>query len=265
MKNKITIIIAIFSAILGVFLVMTYITSIEEEVAIDSNVKSVVAAKKNIPQYSLVTPDMLKIVQVPAKYMQPKSIVNIKELLDQNDNPKFVTLVPIMEDEVILLTKLTIPGKETGLAVVIASGQRAISIPVDDATISGLLMPGNRIDLIATFDNKSVYLLQNIMVLSVGDKIVGEVKHENKNKRGMLEEMAETMSGTSITLSVKPKEALKIAYAMDKCTFNIVLRSPVDNSVKPIFPVNEANLFGPVRKKTDIEVIKGADSVREIE
>ncbi len=208
---------------------------------------------------------MLKIDQVPSKYLQPKSISSIKELFDKNSKPKFVTLVPIMENEAILSTKLTIPGKETGLAVVIAQGKRAISIPVaDDTSVSGLIKPGNRVDLIATFENKSVYLLQNLLVLSVGDKIVGELADKEEGSKGMLSDMAEGMGGNSITLAVTPKEALKIAFAKDKCTFNLVLRSPIDTTVENVSPVNQGNLLGPVKStKSSIEIYKGVDSIRE--
>ncbi len=264
MKSKTAIIIAIFSAILGVFLVMSYITSIEEETALDSNIKNVVVAKKNIPQYSLITSDMLKIKQIPSKYLQPKSISSTKELFDKNAKPKFVTLVPIMENESILSTKLTIPGKETGLAVVISQGKRAISIPVaDDTSVSGLIKPGNRVDLIATFEDKSAYLLQNLLVLSVGNKIVGELADKEEESGGILADMTEGMGGNSITLAVTPREALKIAFARDKCTFNLVLRSPIDTAVENTPPINQRNLLGPAKAKSSIEIYKGVESIKE--
>lgn len=261
MKSKTAIIIAIFSALLGVLLVMSYITTIEEEAALDSNIKNVVVAKKYIARYILITSSLCKIAQIPVKYMQPNSVSSIKELLDKDGKSKFVSLVPIMENESILTTKLTTPGKETGLAVVISRGKRAISIPVaEDTSVSGLIKPGNRVDLISTFEDKSVYLLQNLLVLSVGNEILGAMEEKEK-RESIISDISGSMGEESITLAVTPKEALKIAYARNKCTFNIVLRSPVDNTIEDVSPVNQKNLLGvPVKPKAGIKVYRGVES-----
>ncbi len=255
MKSKTAIIIAIFSALLGSFLLMSYITKIEEETALDANIKNVVIAKKYITKYTLITSDMLKISQVPVKYMQPGSISSIKELFDKHGKPEFVSVVPIRENESILSTKLATPGRETGLSVVIPSGMRAISIPVEDETsVPGLMKPGNRVDLISNFKDKSVYLLQNLLVLSVGSRIIGAIDKKEKNK-SILSELSGGMGDGSITLAVTQKEALKIAYARDKCTFNIVFRNPVDNEIETVGPVNEKNLIGtPDKQRSKIHI-----------
>ncbi len=264
MKNKTAIIIAIFSAIIGIFLIMSYITKIEEEVVLDSNIKNVLIAKKYIPKFSIVTPDMIKISQVPAKYLQPGSIRNVKELLDKNSKPKFVTIAPIMEKEIILSTKLTVIGRETGLSVVIPRGKRAISIPISDSVASsGLIRPGNKVDLIATFEDKSAFLLQNLLVLAVGDSIIGSIEKKEKRK-DLLSSLEGSTGGASITLAVTPDEALKIAYAKDKCSFNIVLRSSMDNEIVKISPISLRNLLGTPVKPRSVEIYKGNQSIRQL-
>lgn len=260
MKNRTAVIIAVFSALLGIFLVISYTTSVEEEAALNSNVKNVVVAKKYIPKFSVISPGMCKIIQVPAKYIQPNSLSSIKELIDEDDKPKFVSLVPILEDESILSTKVTIPGKETGLAVVISKGMRAFSIPIsEESSAISLIKPGNKVDLISTFEEKSVYLLQNILVLSVGNRIIGDM--EKEDKQSIISEVAENMGNNNITLAVEPEDALKIAYVKDKCSFNIVLRSSFDDDIKQIPPVNQKNLFGPVQqRRQEIKIYKGVES-----
>ncbi len=265
MKKKTAIIIAIFSGILGVFLIMSYISKVEEEAALESNMKNVIVAKEYIPKYSFITPNMVKIIQIPSKYLQPGSISSIKELIDKNNKPKFVTLVPIRRGEVILTTKLTIPGRDTGLSVVIPMDKRAISIPISPETgIEGLIKPGNRVDLIATFENKSVFLLQNLLVLSVGNRIIGEIEKEEK-KRGLFPGFGEGMiGGNNITLAVTPTEALKIAYARDKCNFSIVLRSATDNKIVKVSPITKDNLLErKAKKREEIKIYRGTQSIRE--
>lgn len=266
MSKKITIIIALFSALIGVFIILGYITKVEEEASLEANLVPVIVAKKYIPKYSIISPDMVRIEMIPSKYIQPGSLSSIKELVDNKGTPRFVTTVPILEDEIILTTKLSIPGRATGLSVVVPKGKRAIVIPVGEASLSsGLIKPGDRIDLIATFEDKSVILLQNLVVLSVGEKILGESKKVRERKRGLVDIPISTSGGVqAISLAVTPTEALKISFARDKCSFNIVLRNNLDNEIVKIPPVNRANLIGtPVTPKKEITIYEGDRIIRE--
>lgn len=264
MKSKTAILIAVISALLGVFFIISYISEIEEKSALDADPKSVLVAKKYIPAYSLVTLDMVRVSQVPSRYLQPGSITSTREIVDKKGNAKFITIVPIMENEVLLSTKFILPSSETGLAVVVPLGQRAISISVNDETsLSGLIKPGNRVDLIGNFEDKSVYLLQNLLVLSVDTRIIGEHEKEG-GKKGFLEKMGEAVGGSTISLAVTPEQALKISYAKEKCSFNVVLRNMLDSGVEKVGAIDANNLL-EIRVKPigSIKVYKGVESLNE--
>lgn len=268
MKNKTALIIAIFAAVLGVFLIMGFMAKVEEKAAFDKNLKTVVVAKKNIHQYSLITLDMVKIMQVPSKYMQPGSITHYKGLVDENDNPIFVTLVPIMEDEIILTTKLSLPGG-AGLSTVIPKGKRAITVPVTSGvSSSGLLKPGNKIDLIATFGDKSVYLLQNLLVLSVGNNIIGEPDISGTRDTSLKDKVSGFLSKDSgtVTVAVTPQEALRISYSRGKCEYNVVLRNTIDDKIDNIPAVNSRNLLSSgfkSKQEDSIEIYKGTEMFKQ--
>jgi len=260
-KRKNAIFISFFAGLLGLFLIIDYVNQIKEDYAIDSNLKNILIAKKYIPPYSIVTKEMVEISQIPAKYLPPKVITKVKELY-YNKKPHYVNLVPILKNEPILLSKLTILGENTGLAVVVEKGKRAISIPIENSSLSELILPGNKVDLIATFEDKSVYLLQNLLVLAVGKNILGN--NSKKEEKSILNDL-DSDSENNITLAVLPEEALKIAYTKDKCVFHIVIRSSIDNDKLKINPITHNNLFYPASSKKDkIKIYKGIVSEEKV-
>ncbi|MBU1076704.1 MAG: Flp pilus assembly protein CpaB [Spirochaetes bacterium] len=266
MKSKIAKIIAFFAAVFGILGFLLYLNKVEEDVALESNLKNVAVAKMYIPKYAVIKPEMIRIQQVPVKYLQPGAVTSIKELLSQERNKQYVTLVPVMEGEMILSTKISMPGQNTGLSVVIPSGKRAISVPISTDTDVSLIKPGNKIDLISTFADKSVYLLQNLVVLSVGNSIIGELENEGRKSKSVLGSISDmaTGGGMNITLAVTPMEALKIAYARGKCDFNVVLRNAVDDTVNKVTPIGNNNLLDEkVKFKDSVEVIRGVDRIKE--
>lgn len=264
MSKKMTIIIAVICALLGVFIIIGYIAKIEERTALDSNLVPVVFAKRHIPRYSLLSPKMVRIEMVPSKYVQPKSINTIKGLVDKNGVPNYVTIASIEGGEMILGNKLSIPGGETGLSVIVPKGQRAIVVPVNEDSLSGnLIKPGNRVDLIATFDERSVVFLQNLLILSVGGNLLGEMSRIKKGKKSLeLASMLSVGSGT-VTIAVTPKQALKISFAKNKCRFNIALRNALDNEIIKEPPITSKNLIGTPIKAKKVTIYEGDRIIRE--
>lgn len=60
-----------------------------------------------------------------------------------------VAVVPLVPGEVVLAGKLA-PDGLTGVAALVPAGHRALSVPAGDGALP--LRPGNRVDVLATFD-----------------------------------------------------------------------------------------------------------------
>lgn len=169
-----------------------------------------------------------------------------------------------------------IPAKSSRLSLMIPRGQRAVTVAVNEVSgISGMLQPGDCVDVLATFDqntagqNVTSLFLQNISILAVGqDTEVKEKKGESK---------------TTVTLLVDPWQAEQLALAEEKgvlrlalrpfkpesnvFTTNVVLRDltrlaePVDTP-PPVYsaPAPHREYQEPEKKKSgrQIELIKGS-------
>jgi len=119
-----------------------------------------------------------------------------------------------------LLTNFLASSKSSGFSNLIEKGKRAITFPVDIvSSLSGLLRPGDRIDLMVTLNQGKMVtlpLLKDITILATGG-IVDDVGR-----------MSDDGSYQTITITVSPINAAKITHARNVGNVTVVLRSGKD-------------------------------------
>ncbi|MER1940820.1 Flp pilus assembly protein CpaB [Castellaniella sp. FW104-16D08] len=100
-------------------------------------------------------------------------------------------------------------------------GRRAITLPVDQLnSLSGLLQPGDLIDLYVSFDYQrkrlTAPLLQGVLVLATGrDTTLGDTHS--------------TASYSTVTLDAAPEDVVKLVAARQAGTLTAILRHPEDD------------------------------------
>jgi pilus assembly protein CpaB len=121
------------------------------------------------------------------------------------------------------------PGERGFLAVVLQPGMRAVSVPIDDTTgNSGLVLPGDRVDLILTqtlraqsgadSDRRaSETVLRDVRVIAMGRRL-------SPGGSGQVEE-AERSQVRTATLEVTPEDAERVALATELGRLALSLRS----------------------------------------
>ncbi|MCY1370368.1 Flp pilus assembly protein CpaB [compost metagenome] len=112
------------------------------------------------------------------------------------------------------------------LASLIESDKRAISVRVDDVVgVGGFLLPGNRVDVLATkkvgnnSEAESKTILEDLRVLAV-DQTASTDKTQPVVVR-------------AVTLEMTPKEAEVLVKAMSEGRLQLALRNPLDDQKKP--------------------------------
>lgn len=138
--------------------------------------------------------------------------------------------------EPVLLSHVA-KGKGAGFDNFVVLGQRVLTFPVDVvSSMSGLLSPGNHIDLLATLRDgsrtRTILLLNNIRVLATGNAVdtYRGLRHSGRYQ--------------TITLMVSPKNAARITQARKAGTLTVTLRSPKDDQLRPVQSVTVASLLG---------------------
>ena len=144
------------------------------------------------------------------------------EALGRADLVGAVVRAGMVDGEPITDTRVVRPGDRGFLAAMLAEGHRALSVPVNAASgISGLIFPGDRVDLILSYSIKeegqdrnerkaSETVLSDIRVLAL-DQRTDDVDGER-------------VVAKTATLEVDPKEAEKLSLAQQLGDLSLSLR-----------------------------------------
>jgi len=196
----------------------------------------VVTALNDIPEYSLIRPEMLKTTLVFKSFKQPQTVSDLNDLVGK------APYVPVYKGEQITLTKLVHPDGKPVLDRQIEKSMRAITVQIAPHTgVGRLIRPGNRIDVLTTvnfdrggstiFETKA--LVQNVLVLATGKAIRNEVpprvnrdvlnaletEFESRRRKDMFSQSLEPLNTsrpddnyTYMTLQLKTEDAEKILF-----------------------------------------------------
>ena len=133
---------------------------------------------------------------------------------------------PILSGEPITTRKIVRGGEGGYLSVVLTPGKRAVAVPVSaDTTAGGFILPGDRVDVIATRDTP--------MAAGGGRVIVGETVMRNVrvlalDQKTAADKDAKTMVATTATLEVGGAEAEALAAAKAGGPVTLALRAYTD-------------------------------------
>ncbi len=185
----------------------------------------------------------LRTIQWPAGAVPQGSFSNPEELVGRG------LIMPVVQNEPFLPSKLASKEAGAGLPPVIAPGFRALSVRVNDVVgVAGYVLPGTRVDVVATVnptqqptDITSKVILTNVLVLAAGTKIERDVEGNKP------------IAVTVVTLLVNPVEAERLTLASTEGKIQLALRNPMDQTAPQTSGVRPAALIGsgmsaPVRR-----------------
>ncbi len=241
MSNKKVLLLALICGLLTAVAVNYYLQSIRESAA-NIKTRKVAVAAVRIPMRTLVTADMVALKDVPVDLVHSSAITDTGRVVGTT------TRAEIEAGEQILTTKL-VPKDSSGtsLAYSVPLGMRAISVIVNEQTgVSGLLTPGDRVDVFGTLEGevsgtnpnagpvrsvRTYLILQNIEVLAVGKNYTAPGAQQGDKKD-------QNQGGSTVTLAVPADKAQALVLLSDKGKPTLALRSPADKSKEKRLPVD---------------------------
>jgi len=181
------------------------------------NVKLVVA-KKDMPKGATLGPDSLAVRNVPREWAHSNAVT--PEQFDRIDRGALA--YPAKRGEPLLWAQLE-GDKVPTFSARVGAGRRAVTVPVDEiSSISGLVEPGDRIDIMVTVRREArqlaFILLQSVPVLATGTK----VEQGNDGRDGS------RRTFTTITLDVNAEQARQVIAAREIGKITALLRAPGD-------------------------------------
>jgi pilus assembly protein CpaB len=214
--RRMTLLLAILLAIGTGWLTLNYINNVKRSELSNNTPRTVVVAAVDIPARTTITPNMLKQTTLPSQ------AVDRDALGDPAQAVGALSLITIPEGSQLSSSKVGRP-QDVGLPVRLAPGKRAVSIQIDKVKgISGLLEPGDRVDIIAIPPRSgndlppAATILRGIRVLAVGTSL------ETSSATPSPEEQ----SSATVTLEVTPHQADLLASADQNTVLRLALRSP---------------------------------------
>jgi pilus assembly protein CpaB len=212
-------------------------------------VQTVVVARRDIAAGEELQSSSLEVVEVPAADAVDGGFAAADELLGR------ATRYPIFRREQVVEARLVSPDTEEseGLAFSVPPRMRAFSVPVSEQSgAGGLIIPGDRVDVmvatafgrlfgptdLSTEESHPIVItvLQDVLVLAVGQEITASVDDGRDSATLRLEEAEPQPSARSVTLAVTPSQAQLLFLAAEQGRLGLALRPFGDGLISPLEP-----------------------------
>ncbi|MCU1238963.1 MAG: hypothetical protein JWP63_6930 [Candidatus Solibacter sp.] len=181
--------------------------------------KPIVVAAKALPAGAMIDRESLKLRSVPENLVPVGAFNKVDDVLDRP------VVSGIQADEPVVEARIAARGSGTGLAPLIPSGMRAISVRVNDvAGVAGFVLPGMRVDVLFTgrpanqADTVTRTVLQDVQVLSAGQTTQTDGR-------------SQPIVVPVVTLLVNPADAESLTLANGEGRIQLVLRNSGDRQV----------------------------------
>lgn len=228
MRSRNILILALAMALITTFLFNRYLQNLDKKYRENQNKVSVVAAKEPIKKNQKVTREMLQIKEFDSDSVHPEAVKKIEDIEGK------YALTDIKGGEILFSSRFTDQFQEKQYVTrKIREGYRAVSVEVNLVeSVSNLIQPEDYVDVIfsenvkldgaRSVENTSI-LLENVRVLAVGKRLI-EDENQNKDLKDT-NQKENAVEYTSVTLELKPADAVKLINADERGDIKLILRS----------------------------------------
>ena len=214
MKQKIVLVVSIVIGLLAFIMTNKYLRDERARLYEGAERIPIIVAARNLPSGTMLESGDLALREVFASAVGQ----NIFGPEDQNRVVGKRLRFPLGRGEPLWWSHVDLPepGAE-GLANIIRSGLRAVSIPISGpASVSGLVNPGDRVDILGTFtfpaadiegelESVTLTMLQDVSVLATGQQMARDAALYGMERR--------VGSYSMVTFEVTPREAELLVFA----------------------------------------------------
>ncbi len=202
--------------------------------------ESVVVARRDLAKGEPITADTMAVRSIPRIYALTAAIRPAQFETYQGSR-----LAVALRAGEPLLDSAVVGVDQAAFSQRLRQGIRALTIPVDEVNaISGLLQPGDRVDLFFTArppvartasnpSEATVPLLQNVLVLATGRQV-----------RPVTDQQAGARTYGTVTVELPPVAAQQVVVAQRTGRITAVLRHPDDRRIESAGRMDLRQLFG---------------------
>ncbi|MCL6634262.1 MAG: Flp pilus assembly protein CpaB [Peptococcaceae bacterium] len=229
MKNKIILMLAVIVGLAAAGGIYLYLEDLKKTYVLSGDFVKVVTARQRIPAKTQITAQMIEMKDIPANYINERAAVDTGEVIGK------IARSEILPGEQVLRDKLAKDRDSSdGLSFTLPPGRRAVTVAVNEVSgLAGLVRPGDRVDVLGTFDLQGAVgqekasitslLIQNVDVLSVDQSTSPAAGNNQDGKKAA--------PAHTITLSVTPEQAQPLVLCSEKGSIRLILRPATDQEI----------------------------------
>lgn len=211
-KTLFSILLSMMFGISAIFIARNWLEVNKPQV--EENEVYVAVATMNVPTGTEIVAKHITLKTLPKSFPTENWIKNPEDLYGM------IAKEPIYQGDLIRKERLFIKGEGSTLASLISNNMRAITIRVNDVVgVAGFLLPGNRVDILSTMQQKGTVttevVLANIKILAIDQRAA-----QSENKPQLVR---------AVTVEVRLDQAEALLTAKSKGSLQLALRNPIDN------------------------------------
>lgn len=215
---------------------------------------TVLVASTDISAYETIVPDMLGTKQVKVEEAPAGHLSATEQAIGK------IARVDINTDQVLTQSNVGPRTAAQGLTFVIDEGMRAVTVALDPISgVGGFVVPGDRVDVLATFQHGEVAttktILQNVRILAINEvatRAEATAGGQQQQQQTDQPEGSESADGgapsiqtvKNATLAVTPEEAQMLILSAYKAAIHLVLRPREDQSMMALAATNDWEIMG---------------------
>lgn len=218
---------------------------------------TVLVAATDISAYETIVPEMLGTTQVKVEEAPAGHLSAAEQAIGK------IARVDINTDQVLTQSNVGPRSAAQGLTFVIDEGMRAVTVALDPISgVGGFVVPGDRVDVLATFQHGEVAttktILQNVRILAINEvatRAQATGQGQQQQQQTDQPEGAEGAEGAeggapsiqtvkNATLAVTPEEAQMLILSAYKAAIHLVLRPREDQSLMALAATNDWEIMG---------------------
>ena len=194
---------------------------------------NMVVAKRDLVRGELLSSENLAVRAVPVDYAHSGAV-----LPEQFGSVEGEAIAFNLRAGEMLMWSQMEGKKVPTFSARVDPGRRAITVAVDEInSISGLLEPGDLIDMLVTVDRQggklTVPLLQSVRVMATGQRSADDPQS------------GERRLYSTVTLDTDPQQAQTVVIAREAGRLTALLRNPQDTTPLQVFQGDLASLLAP--------------------
>jgi pilus assembly protein CpaB len=183
-----------------------------------------------------IRPADVRAIRWPADHVPFGAFTSMESLFPPGADEPRIALRVMEADEPVLISKVTAPGEDAGVASRLAIGQRALALQVDVTSgVSGFLRPGDRVDVYWTGSGHQGEAVTRLIRSNVQIIAIDQITDEDRNN---------PMVARTITVTAEPTDIAALTQAQASGRLTLALVGVGDETISEGVEVSTRDILG---------------------